>query len=69
MSIFLALIFSPVRRFLGRAGIGPAFAAAIIMTVFCLAAFTTLYVISNSLATILSDEPQRFICCHGVFSP
>ncbi|MCH2458393.1 AI-2E family transporter [Henriciella marina] len=57
-AVFLALIFSPVRRWLGKAGIGPAFAGAIIMTVFCLAAFTTLYVISNSLATILSDEPQ-----------
>ena len=57
-AVFLALIFSPIRRFLGRLGIGPGFAAAIIMTVFCLAAVTTLYVISNSLATILSDEPQ-----------
>jgi len=47
-AVFLALIFSPVRRWLGKAGIGPAFAGAIIMTVFCLAAFTSLSVISKS---------------------
>lgn len=57
-ALFLALIFSPIRRAMGRLGIGPAAAAAIIMTVFCLAAGVTIYVISNSLATILSDEPQ-----------
>lgn len=57
-ALFLALIFSPIRRGLGRLGIGPAAAAAIIMTVFCLAAGITIYIISNSLATILSDEPQ-----------
>jgi predicted PurR-regulated permease PerM len=57
-ALFLALILSPIRRFMGRIGTGPGVAAAIIMTVFCLTAGFTLYVISNSLATILSDEPQ-----------
>ena len=57
-AVLLALILSPIRRFLGRMGIGPGISAGIIMTAFCLSAVFTLFVISNSLSTILSDEPQ-----------
>jgi predicted PurR-regulated permease PerM len=57
-AILLALILSPIRRFLGELGIGSGVAAGIIMTAFCLSAVFTLFIISNSLSTILSDEPQ-----------
>ncbi|WP_084395646.1 AI-2E family transporter [Henriciella aquimarina] len=57
-AMLLALILSPIRRFLGQLGIGPGVAAAIIMTVFCAISVTLLFLISSSLSTIVSDEPQ-----------
>ncbi|MGB3626640.1 MAG: AI-2E family transporter [Henriciella sp.] len=56
--VLLALILSPIRRALGSLGIGPGIAAAITMTIFCAAAAVLLYMISSSLATIISDDPQ-----------
>jgi predicted PurR-regulated permease PerM len=57
-AILIALILSPIRRALGGVGISPPFAAALIMTLLCTAGVVTLFLISNSLATLLSDEPQ-----------
>lgn len=57
-AVLLALILSPIRRAMGSIGIAPPFAAAIIMTLLCAAGAITLFMISNSLATLLSDEPQ-----------
>lgn len=56
--VLLALILSPIRRALGAIGIGPGVAAAITMTIFCAVAAILLYMISSSLATIISDDPQ-----------
>lgn len=57
-AVLLALILSPIRRALGGLGIPAPAASAIIMTVFCLSACVVLFLISSSLATLLSDEPQ-----------
>ncbi len=57
-ALLLALILSPIRRALGKVGIGPGFAAGIIMIVFCAISAILLFMVSSSLATIVSDEPQ-----------
>ncbi len=57
-ALLLALILSPIRRFLGTLGIGPGVSAALIMALVCLAGVVVLFLISSSLATIVSDEPQ-----------
>ena len=57
-ALLLALIFSPIRRAFGRVGIGPVLSAVIIMILFCAVSAVLLFLISSSLATIISDEPQ-----------
>lgn len=57
-ALLLALIFSPIRRAFGRVGIGPVLSAVIIMILFCAVSSVLLFLISSSLATIISDEPQ-----------
>ena len=57
-AMLLALILSPIRRFLGRVGVGPVIASALIMIVFCTVSAILLFMISSSLASIVSDEPQ-----------
>ncbi|WP_300379300.1 AI-2E family transporter [Henriciella sp.] len=57
-ALLLALTLSPIRRGMGRLGIGPGVSAAIIMIIFCAISAVLLFLISSSLATIVSDEPQ-----------
>lgn len=57
-AVLLALILSPIRRALGHVGIGPVISAAIIMGILCAVASVILFLVSSSLMTILSDEPQ-----------
>lgn len=57
-ALLLALILSPIRRFLGTLGIGPGVSSALIMACVCLSGVVVLFLISSSLSTIVSDEPQ-----------
>ena len=59
-AVLLALILSPIRRVLGAIGLGPVWSAALIMTVVCAAGAVTLYLVSSSLVTIFSDDPEIF---------
>lgn len=58
ISIFLALIFSPIRRALGRVGVGPGIAAALILGVLITSIVSATFFLSNTLQSRLDTAPE-----------
>ncbi|MEO1100965.1 MAG: AI-2E family transporter [Pseudomonadota bacterium] len=58
ISIFLALIFSPIRRGLGRIGIRPGVAAALILGALVTAIVSATFLLSNTLQSRLDTAPE-----------